>query len=147
MGKQGFSNLTLWLSYSYIANIVIFAYIHIRLTFTDMKDHVITSLVQADRLNQLQQCVFDTLDVSGQLQFYKSLYIITIPTFSHINSDVQSAKFNKNSDECHARTYIYSDEKRKTAHHNLTINPSSILLGRHILHLPYDMHIVQRLKS
>ena len=30
---------------------------------------------------------------------------------------------------------------------NLTINPSSILSGRHILHLPYDMHIVQRLKS
>ena len=73
--------------------------------------------------------------------------ITTIPTFSHIISDVQSAKFNKNSDECYARTYIYSDEKRKTAHHNLTINPSSILLGRHILHLPYDMHIVQRLKS
>jgi len=36
-------------------------------------------------------------------------------------------------------------EKRKTAHHNLTINPSSILSGRHILHLSYDMHIVQRL--
>ena len=81
------------------------------------------------------------------IQFYKSLYITTIPTFSHINSDVQSEKFNKNSDEYHARTYIYSDEKRKTAHHNLTINPSSILSGRHILHLPYDMHIVQRLKS
>ncbi len=81
------------------------------------------------------------------IQFYKSLYITTIPTFSHIISDVQSAKFNKNSDEYHARTYIYSDEKRKTAHHNLTINPSSILSGRHILHLPYDMHIVQRLKS
>ena len=29
-----------------------------------MKDHVTTSLVQADRLNQLQQCIFDTLDVS-----------------------------------------------------------------------------------
>lgn len=29
-----------------------------------MKDPVTTSLVQADRLNQLQQCVFDTLDVS-----------------------------------------------------------------------------------
>ena len=49
------------------------------------------------------------------IQFYKSLYITTIPTFSHINSDVQSEKFNKNSDEYHARTYIYSDEKRKTA--------------------------------
>lgn len=87
------------------------------------------------------------LTTLGQLQFYKSLYITIIPTFSHIISDVQSAKFNKNSDEYHARTYIYSDEKRKTAHHNLTINPSSILLGQHILHLPYDMHIVQRLKS
>ena len=87
------------------------------------------------------------LTTLGQLQFYKSLYITTIPTFSHINYDVQSAKFNKNSDEYHARTYIYSDEKRKTAHHNLTINPSSILLGRHRLHLSYDMHIVQRLKS
>lgn len=87
------------------------------------------------------------LTTLGQLQFYKSLYITTIPTFSHINPDVQSAKFNKNSDEYHARTYIYSDEKRKTARHNLTINPSSILSGRHILHLPYDMHIVQRLKS
>ena len=54
------------------------------------------------------------LTTLGQLQFYKSLYITTIPTFSHINPDVQSAKFNKNSDECHARTYIYSDEKRKT---------------------------------
>ena len=41
--------------------------------------------------------------------------ITTTPTFSHINPDVQSAKFNKNSDEYHARTYIYSDEKRKTA--------------------------------
>ena len=29
-----------------------------------MKKPVTTSLVQADRLNQLQQCVFDTLDVS-----------------------------------------------------------------------------------
>ena len=87
------------------------------------------------------------LTTLGQLQFYISLYITTIPTFSHINPDVQSAKFNKNSDEYHARTYIYSDEKRKAARHNLTINPSSILLGRHILHLPYDMHIVQRLKS
>ena len=87
------------------------------------------------------------LTTLGQLQFYKSLYITTTPTFSHINRDVQSAKFNKNSDEYHARTYIYSDEKRKTARHNLTINPSSILSGRHILHLPYDMHIVQRLKS
>ena len=66
------------------------------------------------------------LTTLGQLQFYKSLYITTIPTFSHINPDVQSAKFNKNSDEYHARTYIYSDEKRKTVRHNLTINPSSI---------------------
>ena len=70
------------------------------------------------------------------LHTYKSLYITIIPIFSHINSDVQSAKFNKNS-----------DEKRKSARHNHTMNPSSILSGRHILHLPYDMHIVQRLKS
>ena len=39
-----------------------------------MKDPVTTSLVQADRLNQLQQCVFDTLDVSDTTrQEYASL--------------------------------------------------------------------------
>ena len=91
----------------------------------------------------LHMCILPYLRIST----LPLMSITTIPTFSHIISDVQSAKFNKNSDEYHARTYIYSDEKRKTAHHNLTINPSSILLGRHILHLPYDMHIVQRLKS